>query len=99
VYAATDRAVGVHQAPANRELRWAQDVVTQVSPELQGALNPIGVNCIRSFGGRGLRVYGARTVSSDVSWGFVNVRRLLMLIEEAVEVVPGGFFDRCCGFD
>ncbi len=84
-YAVTDREVGVHKAPANRELRWAQDVVAFVSPELQGALNPIGVNCIRSFAGRGLRIFGARTLSSDASWRFVNVRRLIMLIEEAVQ--------------
>lgn len=94
VYAATDREVGVHQAPANRALRWAQDVAASISPELQGALNPLGVNCIRSLAGRGLRVYGARTVSSDTAWRFVNVRRLMMMIEEAVaEAIQWAVFE------
>jgi uncharacterized protein len=45
----------------------------------------MGINCLRSFPGRGLRVYGARTLSSDPSWIYVNVRRLMMMIEKAVE--------------
>jgi phage tail sheath protein FI len=85
IFARTDIETGVHKAPANAELRWAQDVTTEVTAEMQGLLNPLGINCIRTFPGRGLRVYGARTVSSDPSWRYVNVRRLLMMIEEAVE--------------
>ncbi len=86
VYANTDLTVGVHHAPANVELQWAQDVTTNVTAEMQGFLNPLGVNCMRMFRGRGLRIYGARTVSSDASWRFVNVRRLLCMIEEALEI-------------
>jgi phage tail sheath protein FI len=85
IFARTDVGSGVHKAPANAALRWAQDVTAEVSAEMQGVLNPIGVNCIRSFPGRGLRLYGARTVSSDPDWRYVNVRRLMMMIEEAVE--------------
>jgi phage tail sheath protein FI len=48
-------------------------------------LNPEGVNAVRAFRGRGLRVYGARTLSSDPLWRFVNVRRLLSMIEEAID--------------
>jgi phage tail sheath protein FI len=86
VYANSDLTVGVHKAPANVALLWAQDVVTDVSREMQGVLNPIGVNCVRVFPGRGLRVYGARTVSSDNNWRYVNVRRLISMIEHALQI-------------
>lgn len=84
-YAAGDIEVGVHRAPANRDLQWAADVAVAVDAELQGVLNPLGVNCVRPFPGRGVRVYGARTMSSDTSWRFVNVRRLMLMIEKALE--------------
>jgi Bacteriophage tail sheath protein len=84
VYARTDLGPGVHAAPANVELQWAQGSTADVSAELQESLNPNGINCIRAFPGRGIRVFGARTVSSDPSWRFVNVRRLLMAIEKSV---------------
>jgi phage tail sheath protein FI len=85
IYSRSDQNTGVHKAPANEELQWAQDLTIEVSPELQGLLNPMGINAIRPFAGRGLRVYGARTVSSDASWRFVNVRRLFIMIERALE--------------
>jgi phage tail sheath protein FI len=85
IYARTDLELGVHRAPANAEVRWAQAASEEVAAELQGALNPAGINCLRTLAGRGLRVYGARTVSSDSLWRFVNVRRLMMMIEEAIE--------------
>lgn len=84
VYANTDLTVGVHKAPANAVVEWAQDLTTDVTAEMQSFLNPIAVDCIRSFSGRGLRVYGARTLSSDASWLYVNVRRLLFMIEHAL---------------
>lgn len=85
VCARTDLTIGVHNAPANDVVEWAVGLTSEIGPELQGILNPIGVNCIRPLIGRGIRVYGARTVSSDPSWRFLNVRRLLCMIEEAVE--------------
>jgi uncharacterized protein len=85
IFARTDLETGVHKAPANRELEWAQGTNAEVTPEIQGALNPAGINAIVVFPGRGVRLYAARTVSSDPSWRYVNVRRLLMMIEEAVE--------------
>ncbi len=85
VYASTDLKTGVHKAPANQELAWVQGLSVDITPEIQGALNPIGVNCIRSFPGRGIRIFGARTVSSVPQWRYVNVRRLIMMIEEALE--------------
>jgi hypothetical protein len=51
----------------------------------QDGLNPIGVNCIRAFPGRGIRVWGARTVSSDPSWRYINVRRLFNYVEASIE--------------
>ncbi len=84
VYASTDLNSGVYTAPANVVLQWAQDLTTEVTPETQGFLNPISVDCIRTFPGRGMRVYGARTLSSNPDWRFVNVRRLMCMIEHAL---------------
>jgi phage tail sheath protein FI len=84
VYANTDLSTGVFKAPANVVLQWAQDLTSEVTPEAQAFLNPIDVDCIRTFSGRGIRVFGARTLSSDPSWRFVNVRRLFFMIEHAL---------------
>lgn len=84
-YARTDLQVGVHKAPANDPLAWIQDVTVQVDDEVHAILNPVGINVVRSLPGRGLRIMGARTVSSDPDWRFVNVRRLMMMIEEAID--------------
>jgi phage tail sheath protein FI len=85
LYARSDFDVGVHKAPANGELHWAEDVTVEVGAEEQAVLNPEGINCLRAFPGRGIRVYGARTISSDSDWRYVNVRRLMFMIEEAVD--------------
>jgi phage tail sheath protein FI len=86
VYANTDLTVGVFQAPANTVVDWAQDLTNEVTTNMQAFLNPLQINCIRSFSGRGIRVYGARTLSSDPSWLFVPVRRLISMIEHALEI-------------
>lgn len=86
ICALTDTTVGVFKAPANAELQWALDVSADVTPEMQGFLNPLGVNCIRMFRGRGIRIYGARTLSSETNWMFLNVRRLMCMIEQALEM-------------
>jgi phage tail sheath protein FI len=85
-YAQTDVEVGVHKAPANAALAWIQDVTVAINDAMHGVLNPVGVNAIRPLPGRGIRIFGARTVSSDPDWRFVNVRRLLMMIEKAIDV-------------
>lgn len=85
LYARSDFTVGVHKAPANEELFWAEDVPVEVNEGVQGILNPDGINCLRPFPGRGIRVYGARTLSSNPDWRFINVRRLLLMIEEAID--------------
>jgi phage tail sheath protein FI len=83
-YAAGDFAVGVHKAPANNPLTWIQDVTVPLNSTQHGVLNSGGINLLRALPGRGLRIMGARTVSSDPDWIFVNVRRLIMMIEKAI---------------
>ncbi|NJN18733.1 MAG: hypothetical protein HC822_21995 [Oscillochloris sp.] len=84
VYAATDRSEGVFRPPANRALAFVDDVGVPVDEATQAVLNPRGINCIRAFPGRGIRLYGARTMSSDSAWRFVNVRRLMSMLETAL---------------
>ena len=84
-YAQNDFQSGVHKAPANAPLIWAEDVTVLVDDAVHGILNPAGINAIRPLPGRGLRVFGARTMSSDIDWQYVNVRRLMMMIEKAIE--------------
>ncbi|MBK9710619.1 MAG: phage tail sheath family protein [Kouleothrix sp.] len=85
IWARSDNERGVHKAPANEVIRGALDSATPITKGEQDTLNPIGVNCIRSFTGRGLRVWGARTVSSDPAWRYINVRRLFNYVEKSIE--------------
>ena len=85
VYARSDTERGVHKAPANEVVAGANGLAIQVTKGEQDVLNPLGVNCIRSFPGRGIRVWGARTLSSDPAWRYVNVRRLFNMVEESIE--------------
>ena len=85
IWARSDTERGVHKAPANEVVRGAIGLETQVSRNEQDTLNPIGVNCIRAFPGRGIRVWGARTLSSDPSWRYLNVRRLFNFVEKSIE--------------
>ncbi len=85
VYARTDLTKGVHKAPANEEVFGAKDTSIRVEDSEQDILNPEGINCLRAFPGRGILVWGARTVSRDPIWRYINIRRLLIMIEESVE--------------
>jgi hypothetical protein len=85
VYARSDAERGVHKAPANEVVRGATGLAMQITRSEQDSLNPIGVNCIRSFPGRGIRIWGARTLSSDPSWRYINVRRLFNMVGESIE--------------
>jgi hypothetical protein len=85
IYARSDTERGVHKAPANEVVRGAMGVEVQITKGEQDVLNPIGVNCIRAFPGRGIRVWGARTLSSDASWRYINVRRLFSFVEESIQ--------------
>jgi phage tail sheath protein FI len=86
IYARSDSERGVHKAPANEVIRGVIGVETQITKGEQDILNPIGVNCIRAFPGRGIRVWGARTLSSDASWRYINVRRLFSFVEESIQM-------------
>ncbi|HKQ04329.1 MAG TPA: phage tail sheath C-terminal domain-containing protein [Blastocatellia bacterium] len=83
IYARSDFARGVHKPPANDMIEGAVDLSFTVDDILHGFLNDNRVNALRPFAGRGLRVYGARTLSTDLR--FVNVRRLLSMIEKAID--------------
>ncbi|PWT81503.1 MAG: phage tail sheath family protein [Blastocatellia bacterium] len=80
VYARTDTRVGVHKAPANEVIEGAVDIRVQVTDAEQSRLNGVGVNCVRMLPGRGIRVWGARTLSGRAEWRYVNVRRLFITL-------------------
>jgi phage tail sheath protein FI len=84
LWARTDESRGVWKAPANDTLRGVLDVERAISQNEQSLLNPIGINCIRPFGTRGIRVWGARTLSSNTDWRYLSVRRLFNMIETAI---------------
>jgi len=86
VWARSDAERGVHKAPANEVVRGAVDLELQITKGEQDLLNPIGVNCIRAFPGRGIRIWGARTLSSDPAWRYLNVRRYFNYLEESILV-------------
>jgi phage tail sheath protein FI len=85
VYARSDIERGVHKAPANEVLKGVTGLQFALSKAKQDILNPRGVNCVRVFTGRGIRVWGARTISSDPLWKYVNVRRLFLFLDESIE--------------
>lgn len=84
VWARTDDTRGVWKAPANDTIRGVLDIERAVTQNEQSLLNPMGINCIRPFGTRGIRIWGARTLSSDTDWTYINVRRLFNMIERAI---------------
>jgi hypothetical protein len=84
VWARNDETRGVHKAPANEVLRGVIDLESGLTKGEHGQLNPVGVNCIRAFPGQGIRIWGARTLSSDPEWRYLNVRRLFNFIEKSI---------------
>lgn len=76
VIARTDQRVGVHKAPANEEMEGVLDLAVRLTDEQQGPLNDIHVNCLRVFPRRGIRIWGARTLSPQPAWMYVNERRI-----------------------
>ncbi len=85
IYARSDIERGVHKAPANEVVRGAIRFSTHVSKGVQDVLNPEGINCLRFFEGRGYLCWGARTISSDPEWKYVNVRRLFIYLEHSID--------------
>ena len=85
VWARSDNTRGVHKAPANEVVLGATSLDYNVTKGEQDTLNPNGINCIRAFPGMGIRVWGARTLSSNPSWRYINVRRLFNFVEKSIE--------------
>jgi Bacteriophage tail sheath protein len=86
VVARTDARVGVHKAPANEPVEGVLDVEVAVAASDQATLNERGVNALRAFPGRGIRVWGARTLSDSPAWRYVNVRRIFLTAARWIEV-------------
>jgi phage tail sheath protein FI len=86
IFARSDARVGVFKAPANEEISGALDLEVVVDNAIQDQLNPEGINCLRAFPGRGIRVWGARTISREPDWQYVNVRRLFLTLERWIDL-------------
>jgi len=84
IWARNDDTRGVHKAPANEVIRGVISLELNITKGEHDQLNPVAVNCIRAFAGQGIRVWGARTLSSDPEWRYLNVRRLFNFVEESI---------------
>jgi uncharacterized protein len=84
VWARNDETRGVHKAPANEVIRGVIDLESGLTKGEHDQLNPAGINCIRAFRGQGIRIWGARTLSSDPEWRYLNVRRLFNFVEKSI---------------
>lgn len=90
IYSRSDSERGVHKAPANESVIGALNVSYQVTQQEQGVLNPSGVNVIRSFSKEGILVWGARTIApSSSEYRYLNVRRLMIMIEQSIKRSTG----------
>jgi hypothetical protein len=85
IYARSDILRGVFKAPANEVVRGLTKFEININKARQDVLNPEGINALRFFEGRGNRVWGARTMSSDPEWKYVNVRRLFIFLEHSID--------------
>jgi uncharacterized protein len=87
IYARSDIERGVHKAPANEVIRGIADLEFKLTKEEQDILNPRNIDVLRDFRdhNRGIRVWGARTLSSDPDWKYVNVRRLFIFVEHSID--------------
>ncbi|HLL64128.1 MAG TPA: phage tail sheath subtilisin-like domain-containing protein [Micromonosporaceae bacterium] len=84
IWGRNDDTRGVHKAPANEVVAGALDLELNVNRREHDDLNPAGINVIRAFPGRGILVWGARTLSDDTAWRYVNVRRLFNYVESSI---------------
>ena len=84
VYSRTDVNRGVHKAPANESV-FCSGLKTNYTTGEQDILNPEGINLIRQMPGQGIKVWGARTASSNSAFKYVNVRRLFIYVEESIK--------------
>src|SRR5262249_21155234 len=86
IYARTDVNRGVFKAPANEVVLGATRHDLEINFAQQETLNPININCLRFLPNRGNRVWGARTLSSDPEWKYVNVRRYFNYLERSIDI-------------
>ncbi len=84
IYARTDIQCGVHKAPSNETIQGAIGIERALNASEQDGIIPQGVNYIRTFPGRGIRVFGARTVATDSMWTYVHVRRFMTFLEKSI---------------
>ncbi|GGU49501.1 hypothetical protein GCM10010211_12090 [Streptomyces albospinus] len=89
VWARTDAERGVFKAPANEVPHGVLEIPVLLTDEEQGALNAVGVNCLRAFPGRGLLVWGARTRSTTRDWKYLSVRRLVCFLRDSIQQSSG----------
>jgi hypothetical protein len=85
IYARNDVDRGVWKAPANEVVRLSIGFEQLLNKAQQDVLNPEGINCFRFFEGRGFRLWGARTISSDPEWKYVNLRRYFIYLERSID--------------
>lgn len=85
LYARVDVERGVYKAPANEVVRGISRLAADVTKREHDMLNPKNINVLRSFAGRGNRVWGARVLTSDAAWKYINVRRLFIYVEESID--------------
>ena len=85
ICARSDIERGVYKAPANEVVRLALGFESLLNKGQQEVLNPEGINCFRFFEGRGFRLWGARTISSDPEWKYLNVRRYFAYLERSID--------------
>lgn len=88
VWCRTDETRGIHKAPANEVPKGVLGLAYDINFREQELLNPLGINCIRKFPNRGIRIWGARTLvePDNVQWRYISVRRLISYIERCIEV-------------
>ena len=85
IYARNDVERAVYKAPANEVVRLAIGFEKTLNKAQQEVLNPEGINCFRFFEGRGFRLWGARTISSDPEWKYVPLRRYFAYVERSID--------------
>ena len=90
VVARCDQRTGVHKAPANEVLEGVVDLAASLTDADQAVLNPLGINALRAFPGRGIRVWGARTLAAESAWTYIGVRRLFLTATRWMELNLAG---------
>ncbi|MDY6968005.1 MAG: phage tail sheath subtilisin-like domain-containing protein [Spirochaetota bacterium] len=85
IYIDCDEKEGIFRAPANKFIKGAVGLTERIDDEVYEIIYPKGINCLRYIPGRGIKVWGARTLSSDISWRYINVRRTFSAISESIK--------------